>query len=403
MTAPAGQQLTAQQLAVLVALVTAQAHLRGQLTDAAVAAATGPFQALTAADWWNPAAVDRAVAAAVRVVQPTQTQAARITSGYVARAASAMTGKTVTPAGAVNVRTLRRDVTPQVAQALVDGTVRSPFLILGDTHDGSAPGINRPVKMAVPDPRSSSVLDRVRAQLAAEAGTALDPAVPYQRVAEQYRYQVVAKGSSNERARQYALVQVGTAAQTDVTLAVREQVRASLGEIRGITGYRRVLRPELSETGPCGLCVVAADRIYHVKDLQPIHNRCCCETLPIIGELDPGLILNAADLEAIYSAAGSTGGGKGQGGALKKIRVALAENGELGPVLVDADQAYRGPADVAKLKVDDTAVRLRAQLDALEQQFGVLTRRSHNGEDVDRPLTWHENRIAEVRRQLAAV
>lgn len=403
MTAPSGQQgLTAQQLAVLVALVTAQAHLRGQLTDAAVAAASAPFRALTAADWWSPPAVDRAVAAATRIVQATQTQAARITSGYVARAASTMTGKTVTPVGAVNVRTLRRDITPVTARSLVDGTVRSPFLILGDTHDGPAPGINTPATMAVPDPRPGTILDRVRAQLAAEAA-ALDPAVPYQRVAEQYRYQVSARGVDPDKAADSAVVRIGAVAHTDVTLAVREQVRASLGEIPGVTGYRRILRPELSKTGPCGLCVVAADRVYHVKDLQPIHDRCCCETLPIIGSLDPGLTLNAADLEALYGAAGSTGGGKGQGGALKRIRVALAENGELGPVLVDADQAYRGPVDVARLKVDDAAVRLQAQLDSLERQFGVLSRRSHNGEDVDRPLAWHENRIAELRRELATV
>ncbi len=446
MTAPAAGQtggVTAEQLAVLAALVEAQAAVRGQLTAAAAAAATGPFAALTAGDWWDSGKVGAAVADVLKVLQPLQRQAARTTDAYLARAATALGVKT-SPAGAVDITRLRRAIPDRVVEELVDGTRTPAFVVIGDTFDGPNEHIDAPVRFAVPDPNppaataktpagtasvgdtavgDTAVLERVRQRQAeraaaqaarskpaasgGERGEAADPADVYGRVADQYRFQVVAKGTPNERARQYALVRLETLAETDVTLAVREQVRTTTGKIKGVTGYRRVVRPDRTETGPCGLCVVAADRIYSIAELEAIHRRCACETLPIIGDLDPGLFLNASDREALYAAAAAavgregeqvTGGGKRHGGALKKIRVALAEHGELGPVLVDADQEFRGPVKVAKTKHPDPKVRARAELAALEKTFEQLRRRQAAGEDVDQPLKWQANRIDELRR-----
>jgi hypothetical protein len=273
-----------------------------------------------------------------------------------------------------------------------------------------AASIDAPASMAVPDPgRTETISQRIRRERAerdAARAAVTDPAEPYARVADSYRYQVVADGVTPDKAKRKALVRLAAIAETDITLAVREQVRKTLGTIPGVTGYRRILHPELSESGPCGLCVVAANRIYHVEDLKPIHDRCVCETLPIIGALDPGLMLNASELEAIYDAAGGTGGeiikaGRRHSAALKKVRVALAEHGELGPVLVDADQHHRGPREVAKTKVPDRATRARAQLDSLEESYARLVRRQLAGEDVERPLEWQARRIDELRHELA--
>lgn len=458
---PRSGALTAAQIAALIALVQAQANLRKQLTQTAVAAALVPFRALGTAGWWDGNRVQRAVNDVLRVVQPTQTQMARVTDAYLAQAVSTMTGRRAAPAGAVDITRLRRQMTPEVARALVSGERQPAFVVLGefDPETGrvdNSDRINAPITLALPDPvtqpstaqvqRSTRAqaeqlrararelaqqLERLRAQRA--AGTtvsptptpapstptpvttspsdstpsrrdALDPGEPYNRVAEQFRYQVVARGVPEEQAAQTALARIEAVAWTDVTLAVREQVRRTLGslsDIAGVEGYRRVLRPELSETGPCGLCVVAANRIYSVEDLKPMHDRCVCEVLPIIDGADPGLFLNDEDLDRIYGGEGMRGGRRGTG-RLARMRVVFTEHGELGPILVNGNHSYRGPREVAESVHPDRRVRLEAQLESAEEQFARLMRREASGENVERPIRWQAARIERLERELAA-
>jgi hypothetical protein len=453
--------MTAAQIATLIALVQAQASLRQQLTQTAIAAALAPFRALGTVGWWDGARVQRAITEVLRIVQPTQTQMARITDAYLAQAVSTMTGRRVSPAGAVDITRLRRRMTPEVARALVSGERQVAFVTLGefDPETGDvepSARINDPIPLALPDPvtqpstaavqrstRQQAVLlrerarelaqqlEQLRAQRAGSTTTptttpvtpttpvtspttdtssapsrrdALDPSEPYNRVAEQYRYQVVARGSTEEQAQQAAMSRLEAVAWTDVTLAVREQVRRTLGSlssIAGVEGYRRVLRPELSQTGPCGLCVVAATRIYTVEDLKPMHDRCVCETLPIIGDMDPGLFLNDEDLDRIYGGEGQRGGKRGTG-RLTRMRVVFTEHGELGPILVNGNHSYRGPREVAEAVHPDRRVRLEAQLESAEEQFARLLRREAAGEDVERPMQWQAARIERLERELAA-
>jgi hypothetical protein len=393
-TAPAGQQqappdsgLTAGQLAQLLILVQAQTAVRHQLTATAVAAVQHAFAGF-ASWWWNPARVRQAALAALRVVQPAQRQAARTTDVYLTRAVAVMTGRTVgKPAGAVDVTALRKAIPDQIARQLVDGQLRPAWMVLGDTHTGPAADVSAPVRMVLPNNRPPVA-----------AGD------QYTRIIDQYRHQIVADGTDETTAADKAMVRLAVAAQTDVTLAVREQVRKTLGPL-DITGYRRILHPELSKTGPCGLCVVAADRIYHKADLHPIHNRCVCEVLPIIGSMDPGIQLNYDDLAKIYEAGGGTGGdvvkgGKRHSGALKRIRVAMAEHGEIGPVLVNADQQFRGPRQVAQTVVPDTTASRKAQLAALEKQLVKLRQVAESGRDVTPAIRWHTHRIDQLRSEL---
>jgi hypothetical protein len=395
--AVAGGGLTAAQIAALIALIEAQARVRGQLTDTAKAAAVAAFAAIT--DWWSSDQISKAVTASLKVVQSSQRSAARITDAYLVRAAQTMTGG-IRPsaAGTVDVTQLRRAIPAQVASDLVSGRRQPPFLVIGDTVDGPNAAIDDRIALSIPDPGATTTsAKKLAAQRSgAAAAETVDPGDAYGRVADGYRLRIITRGTPEERARSYALARVEAVAQTDVTLAVREQVRKTLTKIKGVRGYRRILRPELSESGPCGLCVVAADRVYHVEDLKPIHDRCVCEVLPIIGDLDPGLSLNAADLERLYAAAGGTGAA-----GLKRIRVAVAEHGELGPVLVDADHHYRGPVDVAKTVVRDPKIRARAELDALDVTYASLVRRKQAGENVDRPLEWQTRRIAQLHAVIA--
>lgn len=422
MTAPAqpttqqpARQLSAAQMAALIALLEAQSRARFELTATAIAAAIAAFEALAPGDWWDSRKTSAAVRSALRVVQATQTQAARLTDAYLARAASIMSGRNVRPVGAVDVTKLRRAIPDQVARQLIAGQLEPAWVMLGE-HDPAnrrvipAETINETAPLVVPDPAMSAA-ERVARQRAGQAAAeAVDPGQPYGRVADGYRFQVSVKQVPEVKARSNAVVRVAAVAHTDVTLAVREQVRRSLNpsQIPGITGYRRILRPELSETGPCGLCVVAADRVYHIGDLKEIHDECRCEVLPIIGAMDPGLDLNRSDLDAIYAAAGGTGGdlikdGKRHSLALKNIRVAMAEHGELGPVLVDADLRHRGPREVVSARIPDKATQMRVALKGWEESYARLIRRRELGEDVERPLQWHTRRIDDLEHQLAAL
>jgi hypothetical protein len=169
-----------------------------------------------------------------------------------------------------------------------------------------------------------------------------DPLEVYQRPAADVRRRVaagevlgVAEGMAAQRYR--SMVSTDLALATTHTSREVYQRRGSL-----VDGYRRVTRPEASRGGTCGLCVAASDRIYSRGDLMPIHDKCKCQTLPIVSGQDPGRSLVDAELRALYDDAGGTAGAK-----LKRTRYQVNEHGELGPVLREQGHHFRGPAEVA--------------------------------------------------------
>lgn len=134
-------------------------------------------------------------------------------------------------------------------------------------------------------------------------------------------------------------------AQTSMELALRYAAQRVVEQTPGVDGYRRILRPYLSAGGSCGLCIAASDRRYKTSELMPIHARCKCSVLPIIGDQDPGLELNGYDLDEIYKAAGGNTRDK-----LKRVRYRVEEHGELGPVLVPAGQKFRTEDEADELR-----------------------------------------------------
>lgn len=133
-------------------------------------------------------------------------------------------------------------------------------------------------------------------------------------------------------------------ADMDLSLAARD-ASAQVMQWTG-TAWRRVVRPELSAGGSCGLCVAVSTRLFKSAELQPLHERCKCLVLPVVvsgGEtFDPGLDLNAADLGQLYRDAGSTSRED-----LKRTRYRIESHGELGPVLRAGGDNFRGPREVA--------------------------------------------------------
>ena len=74
------------------------------------------------------------------------------------------------------------------------------------------------------------------------------------------------------------------------------------------------------------MCIAAAERIYHIAELMPIHDRCKCTVAVVTEDHDPADELNKADLKQLYEDAGGTSAAH-----LKRTRYQVDEHGELGP------------------------------------------------------------------------
>lgn len=120
-----------------------------------------------------------------------------------------------------------------------------------------------------------------------------------------------------------------------------ERSGAANSGVRGITGWRRVIHPELSKGGTCGLCVVAAaGRRYTTSNLKPLHDGCQCGTLPITADSDPGDALNRVDLGSLYDDAGGTT----DGWTLKQTRYQTGPDGTLVSAKVRTKEGRRESA-----------------------------------------------------------
>lgn len=158
----------------------------------------------------------------------------------------------------------------------------------------------------------------------------------------EFRYQR-SLGVDEQGAAERALQRAETIGDLDLQTARRDAFRDRLVNAEDVTGWRRVVHPELSAGGTCGLCIAASDRLYRTDELLPIHSRCACSIAPVVGsQPDAGHALNTESLQRLYAEAGGTAAAK-----LKRTRYRVVEHGELGPLLVNGQDAFRGPADVA--------------------------------------------------------
>ncbi|AXQ62062.1 MuF-like minor capsid protein [Gordonia phage Float294] len=111
-----------------------------------------------------------------------------------------------------------------------------------------------------------------------------------------------------------------------------------------ITGYRRVLHPELATSGQsCGLCIAASTRVYKKKDLMPLHNLCNCEPVEIVAGRDVGQQINDEDLDTLYGAAGDSTDRQN----LSNTKWKVFDHPELGPVLRSVPRSKKSkPEDI---------------------------------------------------------
>jgi hypothetical protein len=190
-----------------------------------------------------------------------------------------------------------------------------------------------------------STVDYANNDMASVTAADMSTEAVLNRPARTARY-LESQGASRDEAAAAAIQRLNLIIEDNLMLAQRLAEAEIIAEAtqRGapIVGHRRIIHPELSRTGVCGLCIAAADRIYIVSELRPIHDRCKCTTAAVTTDFDPADELNKADLKMLYEDSGGTSGAH-----LKRTRYKIDEHGELGAVLV--------PRKPYKVRGSDTA------------------------------------------------
>lgn len=181
------------------------------------------------------------------------------------------------------------------------------------------------------------------------------PVEVYRRPVERFLW-ARKNGVPFEQATDDAIARLQELAERDVLTAARDEDQLVYEASKQVLGYRRIVHPELSRSGSCGLCLAAAANRYRVADLLPLHSGCNCDTLPITEGDDPGFRLNQDDLKKLYAAASSSGADD-----LLNVRATVNEHGELGPVLVKQGDHFRTPAEAGRPDyVPQTREQIRA-------------------------------------------
>lgn len=354
----------------LATLVLAQAAVRANLTSQAVAMATAA--ARTFRGWYDSDQITEWAGKLATRIESIQRVQAQSTDAYLARATSSIAGTKIRPVGRVDIDSLRTGITHAGAYARAADVYRY----------------------------QQSILDRSAAQIAdadIQDGRALLQGVPIEPP------DVIDPIEA-------AIQRVEAVADMDVQLADRAQSQHFLTEMPeslDIKSWRRVIHPEESAGGSCGLCIAASDRIYYIEELRPIHGKCKCTVLPIVGDKDPGGGLNSLDLKTLYSHAGGTTAGH----ALKRTRYKVDDHGELGPVLTFEKDSWRGPkksaTDVRPNRRAKTPEERRASIERLLASEERASAKARDLAAAD-PAKWGsyssnlEARVAFLRREFAS-
>lgn len=275
--------MTVEQVAELavaeriISLIDAHATRRAEIEKRV--AELVAFEFSQQRNFYDPREIDRVTNKVTTIVASGQMGVARATDGYLSRVTTILTGSQVAGVG----------VPPAMAQTLRRGVT--------------------------------------------------DHAEVYHRVPATYR-RAIAAGTDEAVALRKALVRAQEMASTDLGLAFQIQAGEFTKTRTKIARYRRIVRPELSLNGSCGLCVVASHRTYYRADLMPLHARCKCTVLPVVPGRDPGPQINEDAVGYAYKAAGSSTEGRD----LKEIRVTVEQHGELGPILRYDGHHFQGPS-----------------------------------------------------------
>lgn len=128
----------------------------------------------------------------------------------------------------------------------------------------------------------------------------------------------VSRGATFEDAMAAGRARAVQAVATDTVLANRAAARDAMAAQPSVVGYRRV-----PDATACQFCLLASTQRYHFEQLMPIHPDCGCSVAPIVGDRDPGRVIDRGLADRLMNTDPAAG-------------IAVHEHGELGPVLYPA-------------------------------------------------------------------
>lgn len=97
----------------------------------------------------------------------------------------------------------------------------------------------------------------------------------------------ISLGHVFDEAMRFGRTRATVLATSDVMLAQRSAMDRIVRTEQRVVGYRRVL------TGvSCELCQIASTQRYHSGNLMPLHPACDCSVASVLGDEDPGQVLN---------------------------------------------------------------------------------------------------------------
>lgn len=266
-----------EQRSLIEDFILSLARIRGGLVQMLI-------DLFTESHSWRDADADRFVQRAVPLVEGAQRAAASLTDDFMSRMIADQTGRPFRPQGVnygrVTGSAVRNGVAPdrvyrrpyeEVWRSLEKSEERRSSLSEAlDRAEELGRQPRRDVQIDIP------TVERLRPR--PERRTQIEiPDLP-----ERDRKPLTAAVGDGERRLQ-------SLALTDVELAVTHTVRERLADEPEVRFYRRVLTGAES----CGLCVIASTQRYRKRDLLPIHPNCDCVVAPIIGEQDPGRVINS--------------------------------------------------------------------------------------------------------------
>jgi hypothetical protein len=226
----------------------------------------------------------------------------------------------------------------------------------------------------------------------------VNPLDEWNRPAEQFRF-AESQGKPRGEAIEIATKRVEELADLDLALAMRNKASNIFKATPKVTGYRRVIHPELSQSGTsCGLCIAASTRVYGKEELLPLHDHCHCTVMPIIGDDDPGDFFNQEDIDLLNQLYQAAGGNDAQ--SLSRTRFKVIHNSELGPYLVEEGSKTKGnlaPGNPrTKISRSDS---VDAQIKSLTSSLERLLNRQRMGEDVAEPIVWQQDRLRLLKKE----
>lgn len=310
---------------------------------------------------WRDADADRFVERAVPLVEGAQRAAATLTSDFVSRMVADQTGRPYRPKGPDFARVtgpaVRNGVAPEVVYRRPYEEVWRSLERTEERRSSLAEALDRAEELGRGPRRGVQIeLGQVEGPQREPRRARIELNIPEPTERER-KPLTAAVGDGERRLRSLGL--------TDVELAVTHAAREALADEPRYRYFRRVLTGAES----CGLCIVASTQRYRKQDLLPIHPNCDCVVAPILGDEDPGRVINSTRI-----AEGAESGRENAAG----VPVFDAED------LIDADLLSRDVHDAIRETFGDVAFDAR-QIDyrkiLLVKQHGelgpVLTVRRH--------------------------